>query len=125
MTLEIFIEDDPSPVIKLDQQEQEVGPWTILPLSSPPKVSAAVAVVLCSIVHTLLWLRSLKLLSRTTKSVEESLTVVLSYVYMCQLMRAALNDYGTRWISRESLLLTTSIYGILNLTVRYYTFYMC
>ena len=45
VTLEIFIEDDPSPVIKLDQQEQEVGPWTILPLSSPPKVSAAVAVV--------------------------------------------------------------------------------
>ena len=71
----------------------------------------------------LLWLRSLKLLSRTTKSVEESLTVVLNYVYMCQLMRAALTDYGTRWISRELLLLTTSIYDILNLTVRFFIFH--
>ena len=32
MTLEIRFDDDPSPVIELDQQEQEVGPWTILPL---------------------------------------------------------------------------------------------
>ena len=38
-TLEIRFEDDPSPVIELDQQEQEVGPWTILPLSSLSQVS--------------------------------------------------------------------------------------
>ena len=37
-TLEILIEDDPSPIIELDQQEQEVGSWKILPLSSPSKV---------------------------------------------------------------------------------------
>ena len=51
MTLEIFIEDDPSPVIKLDQQEQEVGPWTILPLSSPPKVSACSSCCVILYVH--------------------------------------------------------------------------
>ena len=39
MTLEIRFEDDPSPVIELDQQEQEVGPWKILPLSSLSQVS--------------------------------------------------------------------------------------
>ena len=38
-TLEIRFEDDPSPVIELDQQEQEVGPWSILPLSSLSQVS--------------------------------------------------------------------------------------
>ena len=38
MTLGIFIEDDPSRVIKLDQQEQKVGQWRILPLSSPTQV---------------------------------------------------------------------------------------
>ena len=38
-TLEIFIDDDPSPVIELDQQEQEVGQWKILPLSSLSRVS--------------------------------------------------------------------------------------
>ena len=37
-TLEIFIEGDPNPIIELDQQEQEVGSWKILPLSSPSKV---------------------------------------------------------------------------------------
>ena len=37
-TLTIHFDDDPSPVIELDQQEQEVGPWTILPLAPPPKV---------------------------------------------------------------------------------------
>ena len=37
-TLEICFDDDPSPVIELDQQEQEVGCWKILPLSSSPKV---------------------------------------------------------------------------------------
>ena len=31
-TLEIRFDDDPSPVIELDQQEQEVGSWKILPL---------------------------------------------------------------------------------------------
>ena len=39
MTLEIRFDDDPSPVIELDQQEQEVGPWTILPLLSLSQVS--------------------------------------------------------------------------------------
>ena len=34
MTLEIRFDDDPSPIIELDQQEQEVGPWKILPLST-------------------------------------------------------------------------------------------
>ena len=38
-TLEIRFEDDPSPVIELDQQEQEVGQWKILPLSSLSEVS--------------------------------------------------------------------------------------
>ena len=38
-TLEIRCDDDPSPAIDLDQQEQEVGPWTILPLAPPPQVS--------------------------------------------------------------------------------------
>ena len=42
-TLEIFIEDDPSPIIQLDQKEQEVGSWKILPLSSPPKVLIVLA----------------------------------------------------------------------------------
>ena len=37
-TLGIFIEDNPSPVIKLDQQEQKVDQWKILPLSSPTQV---------------------------------------------------------------------------------------
>ena len=37
-TLTIHFDDDPSPVIELDQQEQKVGPWTILPLAPPPKV---------------------------------------------------------------------------------------
>ena len=37
-TLEIFIEKDPNPIIELDQEEQEVGSWKILPLSCPPKV---------------------------------------------------------------------------------------
>ena len=36
--LSIRFDDDPSPVIELDQQEQEVGPWTILPLAPPPQV---------------------------------------------------------------------------------------
>ena len=36
--LTIRFEDDPSPVIELDQQEQEVGLWTILPLAPPPQV---------------------------------------------------------------------------------------
>ena len=38
-TLEIRFDDDPSPVIELDQQEQEVGSWKILPLSSVSQVS--------------------------------------------------------------------------------------
>ena len=39
-TLEIrFDDDNPSPVIELDQQEQEVGQWKILPLSSLSQVS--------------------------------------------------------------------------------------
>ena len=38
-TLEIRFDNDPSPVIELDQQEQEVGSWKILPLSSVPQVS--------------------------------------------------------------------------------------
>ena len=37
--LTIRFDDDPSPVIELDQQEQEVGPWKILPLSSLSQVS--------------------------------------------------------------------------------------
>ena len=36
-TLEMCFNDDPSPVV-LDQQEQEVGSWKILPLA-PPRVS--------------------------------------------------------------------------------------
>ena len=36
--LPLCCEDDPSPAIELDQQEQEVGPWTIFPLAPPPKV---------------------------------------------------------------------------------------
>ena len=43
-TLEIRFDDDPSPIIELDQQEQEVGPWKILPLSSLPQV-------MCSLVN--------------------------------------------------------------------------
>ena len=38
ITLEICIEDDPSPAIVLDQQEQEVGQWKIHPLSFPTQV---------------------------------------------------------------------------------------
>ena len=38
-TLEICLDDDPSPVVELDQQEQEVGSWKILPLSSISRVS--------------------------------------------------------------------------------------
>ena len=38
-TLEIFFDDDPSPIIELDQQEQVVGQWKILPLSSLSQVS--------------------------------------------------------------------------------------
>ena len=38
-TLEIRFDDNPSPVIELDQQEQEVGQWKILPLSSLSQVS--------------------------------------------------------------------------------------
>ena len=38
-TLEILFYDNPSPVIELDQQEQEVGQWKILPLSSLSQVS--------------------------------------------------------------------------------------
>ena len=38
-TLEIRFEDDPSPTIELDQQEQEIGSWKILPLSTLPQVS--------------------------------------------------------------------------------------
>ena len=37
-TLEICIEDDPSPAIVLDQKENEVGQWIISPLSSPTQV---------------------------------------------------------------------------------------
>ena len=75
-TLEILFDDDPSPVIELDQQEQEVGQWTILPLSSLSRVSN----VFCYQVESndIFLRRSLKLLSRTTKLVEESLTVDLS-----------------------------------------------
>ena len=73
-TLEIFIEDDPNPIIELDQQEQEVGSWKILPLSSPSKVQF----VLLLQTFPLCVCRSLKLLSRNTKLVEESLTVDLS-----------------------------------------------
>ena len=36
----IRFDDDPSPAIEFDQQEQKVGPWTILPLASPPQVIA-------------------------------------------------------------------------------------
>ena len=39
-TFSIHFDDDPSPAIELDQQEQEVGPWTILPLTPPPQVIA-------------------------------------------------------------------------------------
>ena len=45
-TLEICFDDDPSPVIELDQQEQEVVFWKILPLSSSPKVCLHV-IILC------------------------------------------------------------------------------
>ena len=38
-TLEIHFEDDPSPTIELDQQEQEISSWKILPLSTLPQVS--------------------------------------------------------------------------------------
>ena len=44
-TLEIRFDDDPSPIIELDQQEQEVGPWKILPLSSLPQVSDVCSLV--------------------------------------------------------------------------------
>ena len=37
-TLEICIEEDPSPAIVLDQKENEVGQWIISPLSSPTQV---------------------------------------------------------------------------------------
>ena len=47
-TLEIRFEDDPSPVIELDQQEQEVGPWTILPLAPPPQVIVRVVMLVYS-----------------------------------------------------------------------------
>ena len=35
---------DPSPVIELDQQEQEVGSWKILP-RAPPRVSVMFLIV--------------------------------------------------------------------------------
>ena len=75
-TLEILFDDDPSPVIELDQQEQEVDQWKILPLSSLSRVSN----VFCYRVESNNYFlrRSPKLLSRTTKLVEESLTVDLS-----------------------------------------------
>ena len=38
ITLEMCVEDDPSPAIVLDQQEQGVGQWKIHPLSSPTQV---------------------------------------------------------------------------------------
>ena len=74
-TLEIRFDDDPSPVIELDQQEQEVGSWKILPLSSVPQVSISLCFPFLFLTCAC---RSLKLLSRTTKLVEESLTVDLS-----------------------------------------------
>ena len=69
---------DPSPVIELDQQEQEVGSWKILPLA-PPRVSVMFLYYVVLSVHNYYYQnRSQKLLSRTTKLVEESLTVDLS-----------------------------------------------
>ena len=56
-TLEICIEEDSSPTIKLDQDEQEVGQWTIFPLSSPTQVFyqyiivVIVTVIKLSLVH--------------------------------------------------------------------------
>ena len=75
-TLEILFDDDPSPVIELDQQEQEVGSWTILPLAPPPQVKLMLRIY--KIMLQVHFFRSTKLLSRTTKLVEESLTVDLS-----------------------------------------------
>ena len=38
VTIEVCIDDDSSPVIILDQREQEVDQWKIRPISSPPQV---------------------------------------------------------------------------------------
>ena len=37
-TLEIVIDNDPSPAIELDQQEDRLEQWKIVPLSSPSRV---------------------------------------------------------------------------------------
>ena len=37
-TFEIYIDDDPSPAIELDQQEHKLEQWKIVPLSSPSQV---------------------------------------------------------------------------------------
>ena len=39
-TIEICIDDDPSPAIELDQQEQKLEQWKIVPLASPSQVFA-------------------------------------------------------------------------------------
>ena len=44
-TLEIRFDDDSSPVIELDQKEQQVGPWTILPLAPPSQVLVCLIVI--------------------------------------------------------------------------------
>ena len=87
-TLEICTEDDPSPAIKLDQQEQEVGQWKILPLSFP-KVQQ-LHVLFCYSYA----IRSPKLQLRTTNLVEEFLTVDLSYDW-CLKRAPKLKDYCT------------------------------
>ena len=38
-TLEIVIDNDPSPAIELDLQEEELKQWKIYPLSSPSRVN--------------------------------------------------------------------------------------
>ena len=60
-TLDIFIDEDPNPIIELDQQDQEVGSWKVLPLSCPPKVQQYL-VLAVMLLCFMLWLRSLKFL---------------------------------------------------------------
>ena len=81
-SLEIFIEKVSNPIIELDLQlqDQEVGSWEIKPLSCPPKVQQYLLAVM--LLCFMLWLRSLKFLSRSTKLGKESLTVVLSCVWV-------------------------------------------
>ena len=44
-TLKVCFDDYASPLIELDQQEQEIGAWTILPLAPPPQVLVCLIVI--------------------------------------------------------------------------------